>query len=657
MMTGSNSGSAHVDRIYDSISNNQASSKLDTLVLRSWQRCVKDYDLDPSRSAQPQILTATRLQDYRDPLGRFLSIARRGITQLFKQIAELGYVILLTDSNGVAVDYLGHPSYESELKRCGLYLGSVWAEQHEGTNGVGTCIQEQKPLTIHLSEHFRSPHITLTCTVAPIFDPQGNLLAVLDVSSMSSPPSKASQHLVLQLVKMYAAMIENANFLASFEQEWVVQLKTNEDLSDATTEMLIALTGDGRILAANTAARKTFQEISHGKNNVGQSFSDILILSFDQLLAHSTSQSGISLPIRLVKRDQVVFATLRSPLQNHNVVPLIRKRARSGVIHPGLEKLGGSDPVMIDIIQRIRRIENCDIHILLAGETGTGKEALARAIHDTSNRCNKAFVVVNCAALPENAIERELFGNEPGTIVDAASTGAIGKILQSDGGTLFLDEIGDMPLYLQSRLLRVIAEKEVISLGGGSSTPVGLHIVSATHANIEEMVNTGAFRDDLYYRLNGITMTLPPLRERKDKRELIQSVINLEQQPNQLNSMAVGDDVLALLADYDWPGNIRQLRNVVRYMQAVNDGNSIRLEDLPDEIRTPQLSHITIESRSIDGFARIRNEVQTDVTTRDKVLASLRKTNWVVTDTALDLGVSRMTVYRHMKKWGIDRQS
>ncbi|MDH3693210.1 MAG: sigma-54-dependent Fis family transcriptional regulator [Gammaproteobacteria bacterium] len=655
-MTGSNTGSAHVSRIYDSISNDHASSQLDTLVLRSWQRCVKDYDLDPARASRPHILTATRLKDYRDPLGRFLSIARRGIMQLFKQIADLGYVILLTDVNGVTVDYLGHPSFESELKRCGLYLGSVWAEQHEGTNGVGTCIQEQKPLTIHRNEHFRSPHITLTCTVAPIFDPFGKLLAVLDVSSMSSPPSKASQHLALQLVKMYATMIENANFLANFEQEWVVQLKTNEDLNDATSEMLIALTGDGKILAANTAARKTFQDNFQNKDEFNECFDDISMLSFEQIVAHSSSHPGIVLPVRLVKRNNVVYATLRAPVQKHNVLPFIQNRVRSSVIHPGLEKLGGSDPVMIDIVQRIRRIENSDIHILLAGETGTGKEALARAIHDTSNRRNKAFVVVNCAALPDNAIERELFGNDLGLKVDANCNGKVGKILQSDGATLFLDEISDMPLYLQSRLLRVIAEKEVISLEGDGSTPVDLHIVSATHANIEEMVNAGEFRDDLYYRLNGVTMTLPRLRERKDKRELIQSVFGIEQQTNQINTMAVDDGVLALLTDYEWPGNIRQLRNVVRYMLAVSNSESIQLEDLPNEIRTPHIAGIPAESRPVTGFSRIRNEVQTDVSAKDKVLASLQKCNWVVTDAALDLGVSRMTVYRHMKKWGISRE-
>ena len=222
------------------------------------------------------------------------------------------------------------------------------------------------------------------------------------------------------------------------------------------------------------------------------------------------------------------------------------------------------------------------VPILLQGATGTGKEAFAKALHHSGLWFDKPFVTVNCAAIPESLIESELFGYTRGAFTGAVKEGRVGKILQSNGGTLFLDEIGDMPLMLQTRLLRVIEEREVVPLGSDQAIPVTLHVISATHRDIRRMIQDGEFREDLYYRLNGITLHLPLLRDRGDKADLIRTLLREENSDQE--SIEIAEDAFHKLLDYSWPGNIRQLRNALRTASALCRDGIIRLSNLPQEI-------------------------------------------------------------------------
>jgi len=196
----------------------------DSIIHSSWQRCVSDHRLDPTRMQEAIILPNTRLREHQDQMEAFLHIARHGLEALYRQVAGLGYCVLLTDGSGVTVDFLGDLVFEPSLRKAGLYLGADWSEHHAGTCGVGTCIATGQALTVHLDDHFDATHIPLTCTAAPVYDDQGLLKAVLDISALTSPSGKESQHLALQLVKMYAAQVENASFLQRFRRHWVLRL-------------------------------------------------------------------------------------------------------------------------------------------------------------------------------------------------------------------------------------------------------------------------------------------------------------------------------------------------------------------------------------------------------------------------------------------------
>jgi transcriptional regulator of acetoin/glycerol metabolism len=300
------------------------------------------------------------------------------------------------------------------------------------------------------------------------------------------------------------------------------------------------------------------------------------------------------------------------------------------------------------------------IAVLVHGETGSGKEVLANALHATSSRHRGPFVAVNCASLPEHLIESELFGYRAGAFTGAQREGRRGKILQADGGTLFLDEIGDMPLTLQARLLRVLEEREVTQLGSETVIKVDFQLVSASHRDLGELVRTGQFREDLYYRLNGAALHIPPLRERKDKLALIRHLLE-EDAPDGAPSLS--PEARHALLECAWPGNIRQLRNVLRMAAALCDGPVLTCEHLPADIvhgsaeRPPPPEH---------GTRQASTEVQMEAddacpasapalnailqSERETLLALLEKHRWNVSQVAITLGVTRNTLYRKKKR-------
>lgn len=232
----------------------------DTIIHDSWTRCVSEHRLDPTRMQEAVILPNSQLREHQDQMEIFLQIARHGLEALYRQVAGLGYCVLLTDARGVTVDFLGDLVFEPSLRKAGLYLGADWSEHHAGTCGVGTCIATGQALTVHLDDHFDATHIPLTCTAAPVFDDQGRMKAVLDISALSSPTGKESQHLALQMVKMYAAHVENASFLQRFRSHWVLRLSTAPEFLDVNPEYLLALDDSGCIAGHNRQAQLLLEQ-------------------------------------------------------------------------------------------------------------------------------------------------------------------------------------------------------------------------------------------------------------------------------------------------------------------------------------------------------------------------------------------------------------
>jgi len=319
-----------------------------------------------------------------------------------------------------------------------------------------------------------------------------------------------------------------------------------------------------------------------------------------------------------------------------------------------LEELAGEDPQMLRNIRCAHRIADTNVSVLVQGPTGSGKEAFAHAVHLASQRAGGPFIAVNCAAIPETLIESELFGYKPGAFTGARREGLRGRIVQSSGGTLFLDEIGDMPLALQSRLLRVLEEREVVPLGSETAVAVDLHVLAASHRNLREMIARGAFREDLYYRLNGITLELPALRERTDRERLIQHALAAE--TGNGRPAAIERDALQRLLAYPWPGNIRELRNVIRTALAICEGGVIRALDLPREIRESQPPAPTPP----EGAVRLAvagvgppSETRLQAAERAALLRAIEDLHGNMSRVAAELGVSRNTLYRKIKRHGI----
>ena len=315
-----------------------------------------------------------------------------------------------------------------------------------------------------------------------------------------------------------------------------------------------------------------------------------------------------------------------------------------------LEELAGEDPQMRRNVERAYRIADTDIPVLIQGPTGSGKEAFARAMHAISRRGARPFIAVNCAAIPETLIESELFGYRPGAFTGARREGLRGRIAHSSGGTLFLDEIGDMPLALQSRLLRVLEEHQIVPLGSDTPCPVDLHVLAASHRDLREMIAQGSFREDLYYRLNGLTIELPALCERADKERVIR--VMLAAQVRRAGAVRIEPEALARLLDYPWPGNVRELRNVVRTALAICDGGIIRRADLPGQIGAPD----AVVAAAPSPPPAYRKDLLRTLE-RATLLRVIDVNRGNVSRAAADLGVSRNTLYRKMKRHGIAPQA
>jgi len=303
-------------------------------------------------------------------------------------------------------------------------------------------------------------------------------------------------------------------------------------------------------------------------------------------------------------------------------------------------------------VEVLRRVIDRDISVLLLGETGTGKGYCARAIHQASNRASKPFVTVNCAAIPETLIESELFGHAPGAFTGAAREGGMGRILQANGGTLFLDEIGDMPVALQARLLNVIEDREVVPLGSSKVVNVDVRIISATQHDPLDMIARGEFREDLYYRLNGITVRLPPLRQRTDCAGLIRKLLRSES----VAAVDIESQLIERLVEHSWPGNVRQLRNVLRTMLALRSGDTLTLADLREE----WLAGAAPDAAGRTGapaVAEAEGESVLSGAEREALRRTLETCQWNVSAAAARLQISRRTIYRKIHRHGLLRHA
>ncbi|WP_425562348.1 sigma-54-dependent Fis family transcriptional regulator [Marinobacter xestospongiae] len=619
----------HIDTVLNLARSQGAAGTAPALIGRSWQRCMDDYGLDPSRPRQARIVTSQTLREHQDSVDELLAVARSAVEQLYTQVAGLGYVLLLTDHRGITVQYLGNDRQDQHLRQAGLYLGADWSEQYAGTCAVGTCIQEQQALTCHRNDHFDATHIQLTCTSAPIFDPAGQLMAVLDISALESPEDRSSQMFALHLTQLYARLIEDAYFLRRYRRQPVIRCGPSRELVRVNGSCLFAVDGAGQVVAANTAAR----ELMPPGDRVAMTA--VFECELEDLWRIPFEQDDQVRCFRLLDSGDAYFAELILPPARLLSTGSADDRIASIEAVPELDQLAADDPVMRRTLGLAKRLRMRDVGLLILGETGTGKEVLARAIHRSGHRAKGAFVAVNCAAIPESLIESELFGYAPGAFTGARAKGMQGLIQQADGGTLFLDEIGDMPLPLQTRLLRVLAEGEILPVGADRPIRVDCRVIAATHQDLGKLIEAGQFRVDLYYRLNAATLKLPALRQRVDRSYVIQRVLAELVEQGRLPQVRIRADAMTALLGYHWP----ELVNALAFAEATCDSDEITVADLPEDCFG---SSGFLQSASAPARA-----------SRSPLEAALWAKRWNISAVARQFQVSRPTVYRWMRQQGL----
>ncbi|MEX3935207.1 sigma-54-dependent Fis family transcriptional regulator [Paraburkholderia phymatum] len=644
-------------------------------VVRSWTRCVENYGLDPDASAPPPVMTSAELALRREQNADLVDCAKLEMATLYQQLGDSELAVVMTDADGVILHLASSPEFASEVEDWGLCAGAIWNEREAGTNGMGTCLAEGEPVAVRQREHFYSRYGTLTCAAAPVLDECGSIAGVLDVTSRSPLLQQHS----LVLVGMSRQMVENRLLDARHTHAYRIQFHSRPEFVGTLHAGKLTVDEDGAILGANRSALVQLGFVSL-EGIAGKSITDIFNASLEEIVARSARSSFYPIAIYRTHASSRFFVVAQEPRDRaarEAIAPAQRAAsngdtAATGTRRParatrttgapgaGAVRVEFGDAQIASQFDLGARVIDRGIAVLVHGETGSGKEVFAHALHAASERGNGPFVAVNCASLPEHLIESELFGYRAGAFTGAQREGRRGKILQADGGTLFLDEIGDMPLALQARLLRVLEEREVTPLGSETVVKVDFQLVSASHRDLAELVESGQFREDLYYRLNGVMLELPPLRARKDKLALIRHLLEKEQTP----APRLSADVRQILLDCDWPGNIRQLRNVLRTAAVLCNGDELTTAHLPAWLvqrdknlhrsrpggpaaALPDSDEAADPEDEMDAAAPLNAILQAE---REALLALLDKHRWNVSQVAIALGITRNTLYRKMKR-------
>jgi transcriptional regulator of acetoin/glycerol metabolism len=626
-------------------------------ITKSWIRCLNDFGLDPDSRRDPEIVGHAELEQRQASLADLRTVAEGEMANLYQQLAGSGYAIMLTDRDGVLLNFFGDPGFTHAASKTGLVQGAIWSEQVQGTNGMGTCLVERRPISVHQEEHYLSRNIGLSCAAAPIFNHGGELVAVLDASG----ESRLAQQHTLALVSASVQMIENRVFLHQFRDKYIVRFHNRPEFVGTLSEGAIALSVTGQVLAATRRALLLLGFASP-MDVVGRDITELFNISFSGLVDCSVKKAFHPVPIFENRNGARFFAVSYAPVP---VQRATRQPAQAAPIAPvatALDRLHFGDPQLDHNVQIAKRVVERNVPIMLLGETGTGKEVFAQALHRSSSRAQQPFVAINCASIPEALIESELFGYVPGAFTGARKEGHAGKILHANGGTLFLDEIGDMPVSLQTRLLRVLEEREVVPLGGEVPVKLDIRLVSATHCDLQARIAQKEFREDLFYRLHGVSITMPPLRVRADRRQLIE---HLAMQESESDSAVVLDGpLLVALEQHPWPGNIRQLRHLLRSMIALRDTDLLTLADLPPEfVLQAGLAPVTALEEGADGDDELAPAGDQPVpgsalnplecAERQALVAELTRHGWNMSTLARQLKISRNTLYRKVQRLNI----
>ncbi|MBH3428691.1 sigma-54-dependent Fis family transcriptional regulator [Pseudomonas alkylphenolica] len=582
------------------------------LIQASWARC-RDYGLEPQSAPDFGELSAPRLCEL---LERQHALMRTTGDEVIPQFNHLlgnsSFLIMLSDDQGQLLQTWGTRRFIDPRQQHGFVAGARWLEHGVGTNAIGTALACSEAVHVGQDEHFLKRNRYMASAAAPLFDAERRLIGVLDVSSDSYLP--ASQ--TLGMVRMMSQSLENRLIIARYAGQYrQLSFNTGSNNLDSQWAGLLMFDDRGRILAANRRADSLL-----GQPALHHSLEQLFQTPLAALLQHA---AGRPFAVQVTGRNRF-HCLLHEPLTSPSTA--------------SSQPASDCDPRITKALRQAGLLLEKDIPVLVQGETGVGKEVFVKALHDASSRRSQPLIAVNCASIPAELVESELFGYEKGAFTGAHHKGNPGLIRKADQGILFLDEIGDMPLSTQARLLRFLQERSIQPLGSAEPVPVDIRVLSATHQNLPELVRLGRFREDLYYRIAGLSLTLPPLRERNDRLALIEHIhqhYRDAESPPHLDSK-----VLLQLLQHPWPGNLRQLSTTLQVALALAGKQAIALEHLPESF-----------------FVELPAPVVTTPTTPEvpdnpDLNLRLQALKGNVSALARDLGISRTTLYKRLQTQG-----
>ncbi|MCR8718863.1 sigma-54-dependent Fis family transcriptional regulator [Pseudomonas syringae] len=613
------------------MSQPSASLAHDIIIQDSWTRC-RDFGLShqtrPSFGHLPGAEVSRLLERHHG----LVQTTHQEVLPVYENIlSNSNCLIMLADTHGQLLKSWGNQRFVEASQTQGFMAGASWSERGTGTNAIGTALACEQAIHIEPDEHFLKANRFMTGSASPIFDADRRIIAVLDVSSDSFlPPSHT-----LGMVKMMSQSVENRLILDQF-RDTHFQLIFNTGLNNLDSQWagLLIFDESGRILCANRRADNLLSTRLSGVNIETLFKCPILqLLSETEARPFALHAFGNNRFQCLLKRPT------RKPLKLHSVQPVQAPVAPRSL---DLEAISLGDAKIEKAVLQAQRLLEKDIPLLIHGETGVGKEVFVKALHQAGSRASEPLIAVNCAAIPAELVEAELFGYERGAFTGANQKGSIGLIRKAHKGTLFLDEVGDMPMPVQARLLRVLQERCVQPLGSSELYPVDIRLISATNRTLRDQVQAGHFRQDLYYRISGLNIELPPLRERTDKHALIQRIWERHRDAHQRAGFS--REVLELFEHHPWPGNIRQLNSVIQVALALADEQPISAEHLPEDF----LLDMGMDEECREPV-QARQSPYRQSSTED-LSHQLQAAGGNISLLAKQLGVSRNTLYKRLRE-------
>ena len=629
-------------------------------IARSWRRARVDYKIDPAMKLPVRRLSADQLSE-RCERDEVLQLARPILGDFAGRLGLLDHVLTYFDGDGLMLSIDGRPEVIEAVSAIDFRPGACWSEDSAGTNGPGTALAAGRPVEVFASEHFVEAWHAWSCAAAPIMEPgREGPVGLVDITG----PWEVQRRQALVAAKAIARAIEERLRAAGSIRNEVVRYAFRA--AHASGDGMVAVDGHGSVVAVNDAAARR-RVVTAGalppmvREALWRALSGPMCArDNDVRLELPDTPSLVVSPV--THEGTLIGAIVRAPASVAVRAPKWRGRegsaAPSAPVEPAprpsstaryaFDRILGASPQLLRAVDYARVAARNTLPVTLEGESGTGKELFAHAIHSASARQAGPFVAVNCGAIPAPLVESELFGYEDGTFTGARRDGNPGRFEAADGGTLFLDEVSELSGPAQTALLRVLQEKEVVRLGGCAPRRVDVRIVAATNKPLEEEMRARRFRRDIFYRLNVLSMSIPPLRDRGDDVVLLARVFIAEAEAELGRAgLTLTDDAMEALRVHSWPGNIRELKNVI--LRAAATAPTVKID--ADHLSFPIAGQMPA---SANELARPEREAVLEAE-REAILGALRECQWNFTRAADRLGISRMTIYRRAAKCGIAR--